>query len=233
MILGAFIIIVFIANECLTHTYMHPRCVPFPTIPITRRSELPEGSARTECVIMYLCMGINASKSRISREIFLACFSEFVDEASDERMKLFCHVRALQATGAHPDDGMTPSQVRTLFERENVSKERFTREKLGSIIEHVEGGNGGLVRAQYPPKRIRISFDVASTSPRRGPKCLLPTLMTLPRVKKAHVSVKESRVCMSMRVRPHKAFTIYPPFPLQKEFSNMLNTLRILYCFSA
>lgn len=83
----------------------------------------------------------------------------------------------MQATGAHPYGGMTLSQMKTLFERSNVSNMSnmmLTKEKLGYIIEHLKGSNGGLVRAQCPRNiaELRLMLGLHDHEQSRNVYCL-------------------------------------------------------------
>lgn len=51
-----------------------------------------------------------------------------------------------QATGAHPDEGMTPAQLETFFERTTNSSGQFTKGSLERIVVFVDEDGDGLVR---------------------------------------------------------------------------------------
>ena len=71
------------------------------------------------------------------------CLCYFADGVNDiERVHARPWHYATQATGAHPNEGMTSAQLQELFERTARSPIGIAREKLARIVNYIQSGDG-------------------------------------------------------------------------------------------
>lgn len=63
-----------------------------------------------------------------------------------------------QATGAHPDEGMTSEQLEAFFERATHSHGRFTKDDLERLVVFFDDNGDGLVRKRHWHRYIVVAI---------------------------------------------------------------------------